>query len=335
MGRPGRGPGEGDRLALIGAGPVALAAGRAALEDRAAGSIVAIVDPADEARRRAVGALGGSALRSVDELAAGVADLAVAAFSSRAELVAPVAVQAMGLGCHVVTTCEELADPLPAMRAELAGAAQRSGRSLVVTGANPGFVMDRLPLELAGGCRGVRHVHVIRRLDTRTRRRPLVVKSGYGLSVGEFEDGARAGSVGHVGLEVSARLLAEGLGWDARPVEAVIEPVLDGDGPVLGQYQRLVLADGQDRTIRFELTMAWGLADPVDRVHIEGTVGLDVEIPGGYPGDEGTTARVVHALARIGGLRPGYYRPIDLPTAVAPRPAGPGQPGSSRSRSDR
>jgi 4-hydroxy-tetrahydrodipicolinate reductase len=301
------------RLVLIGAGPVALAAAAAVLEAGAAGVVAAVVDPADPAREAGAERLGGVPYRSVAELPAGAGDLAVAAFSSRAALVAPVAVRAMELGCHVVTTCEELAYPDGELRAELARAAAATGRSLVVTGANPGFVMDRLPLALAAGCAGVRRVEVMRRLDTSTRRRPLVAKTGYGLTAEAFDAGVRAGTLGHVGLEASARLLAEGLGWPVVRLDGSIEPVIGDDGLVAGQHQRLTLDAGDGREITLELTMAWKLPDPSDRVRVEGTPGLSVELVGGYPGDEGTTAQVVRAALAVGGLAPGFYRPTDLP----------------------
>jgi hypothetical protein len=311
--RPAGVDGEARQVVLVGAGPVAMAIAAAALEDGVATSVAAVVDPADQARTGAVERLGGRGYRTLDELPAGAGQLAVAAFSSRAELNAPVAARLLALGCHAVTTCEELADPPAGMRAELSRAAERSGRSLVVAGANPGFVMDRLPLALAAGCRGIRAVRVLRRLDTRTRRGPLVAKSGYGLTPEAFEAGVETGTVGHVGLEVSARLLAEGLGWAVEGTRASIAPVPGDDGLVAGQHQVLEVDCGQGRSITFDLTMAWGLAGPVDRVSFAGMLGLDAEIVGGYPGDEGTTARVVSALAHVGDLEPGFYRPTDLP----------------------
>jgi 2,4-diaminopentanoate dehydrogenase len=303
-------------LVLIGAGPVALAVALAALEDGVAKSVAAVIDPADPARRAAVDRVGGSPYRSIYDLPVGVGDLAVAAFSSRANEVAPVAARAMELGCHVVTTCEEMADPPPRMRAELAGVADRTRRSLVVAGANPGFAMDRLPLTLAAGCRNIRSVQVLRRVDTSTRRPPLVAKSGYGLTTDAFEAGVQAGTVGHVGLEVSARLLAEGLGWSVGRMNSSIEPVIAGDGLVAGQHQILELASEGGCTITLDLTMVWQLPDPSDRIRFEGAPGLNVEVLGGYPGDEGTTAQVVRALAHVHELAPGFYRPIDLPAGM-------------------
>ena len=318
---PEAGRGDGRRLVLIGAGPVALAAASAALDVGAATSVAAVVDPGGRALQNAVARFGGAPFRSADELPPAIGDLAIAAFSSRASLVAPVAILAMELGCRVVTTCEELADPPPPLRDELARAARAADRSTVVTGANPGFVMDRLPLALTIGCRDVRGVHVVRRLDSSTRRGPLVAKTGYGLTTEAFQRGVAAGTVGHVGLEASARLLAEGLDWPVERVDTSIEPVTGDDGLVAGQHQLLQLFCDRGRAVTLELTMSWKLPDPGDWIRLEGAPGLEVEITGGYPGDEGTTAQIVNALTHIGELPPGFYRPTDLPPvgSVTPR----------------
>src|SRR6058998_3894311 len=52
-------------------------------------------------------------------------------------------------GCHVVSTCEELSFPLDQkIRAELQHAARAANVTLLGTGVNPGFVMDKLPLTI-------------------------------------------------------------------------------------------------------------------------------------------------------------------------------------------
>src|ERR687891_572953 len=45
--------------------------------------------------------------------------------------------------------------------------------TLLGTGVNPGFVMDRLPLQLAGACISVSRVRVDRVVDAAKRRGPL------------------------------------------------------------------------------------------------------------------------------------------------------------------
>lgn len=302
------------RLVLVGAGPVGLAAARAALEDGVVEALAVVVDPAVEARRRATHELGaGRALPGLDELdRAGSGDRAVVTFSSRAEAVLPAILRLLGAGYHAVTTCEELADPSPEDRATLVAASREAGRSVIATGANPGFVMDRLPLLLAAAVRRVRRVEVVRRLDTRERRGPLQEKTGYGLTTDEFARGVTEGRLGHVGLEVSARLLAEGMGWPSAEVQTTIEAVEGAQGRVAGLHQTATLETSQG-SIFLDLTMAWGVDEPLDRITIDADPPLRAEILGGYHGDLGTTAQVVSALRQTSALEPDFYRPTDLP----------------------
>jgi 4-hydroxy-tetrahydrodipicolinate reductase len=306
---------RGASLVLVGAGPVGVAAARSALEEGVVSGVSAIVDPAARARADARQTFDASEFVDVGDLGQGVGDVALVAFSSRASVVAPVIGQLLELGFDVVTTCEELANPPERIRAGLSETCVQVGRSVVVTGANPGFVMDRLPVLLASGCRGVRSVRVARRVDTRTRREPLVRKSGYGLTRDEFDLGVQEGRIGHVGLEESGLLVAEALGWSVSPVEYRIEPVEGVGGEVLGQHQVLVLA-GDDRRVVLDLTMAWAVDDPGDVIEVEGVSTLRTVVTGGFPGDEGTSARVVSAIRGLGSLSPGFYRPLDLPLTM-------------------
>jgi hypothetical protein len=147
----------------------------------------------------------------------------------------------------------------------------------------------------------------MRRVDTSTRREQLVAKTGRGLTEEVFRTQVTAGKLGHVGLGASARLLAAGLGWELEGVEELIEPVLAGDESVAGLHQRATGRDGAGRVVSLDLIMAWGLGGAVDRVEVDGSPPLVAEIIGGYPGDEGTTARVVRAVAACHVLEPGFH----------------------------
>jgi len=303
-----------DSVGLVGAGPVGLAAVRALLEDGSVSAIDWIVDP-DDARREGArsefGAIGHANLSDVEAANAG---MAILAFSSLIEAVVPVIHRLLSAGYSVVTTCEELAYPPPDVRNELRAAAESSRRVVIATGANPGFVMDRLPLLLAGGCREITEVRVVRRVDTRQRRLPLVAKAGTGLSIEGFAARAAQGEIGHIGLEASVLLMAEGLGWPAEDVEATIEPVVGDDGIVAGQHQVAHL-ETQRGTLHYELTMSSTVIEPMDEVVIEAVPPILVRFAGGYHGDLGTTARVAAAVRCAARLPAGFYRPTDLPVA--------------------
>lgn len=295
-------------LVLVGAGPIGIDAARGCVALGVADAIVAVADTDPAAQVVAAEMFRCPVVATAADLPeAGAVDVAVLAFSSSATATAAVAADMLGRGWHVVTTCEELSDPLRPERDRLHRAARAARRAVVATGANPGFAMDGFPLAIAQGSAGVSAVRVMRRVDTSTRRQPLVAKTGRGLTETAFRAQAAAGELGHVGLRASARLLAVGLGWDVDSVEEVIEPVLAGDESVAGLHQRATGRDAAGRVVSLDLVMTWGLAGAVDRVEVDGSPPLVVEIVGGYPGDEGTTARVVRAVAACRTLEPGVH----------------------------
>lgn len=302
------------RLVLVGAGPIGVAAADAAVSDGVVAGVLAVVDPDAAARRAATQRFGAEGYESADALPrASEGDWALAAFSSRADATTPVILRLVALGYHVVTTCEELSAPDLPQQAAVRGAAVSSGRRVIATGANPGFVMDRLVAAVASGARAVRRIDVSRRVDTSRRRGPLVAKTGRGLTPEEFAAQVAAGRLGHVGLEASAQLVARSLGWPIDEVKASIEPVVADDGRVAGLHQRAVLTTPEGGLLDFDLVMAWKVDGPGDVIHVYGSPDLRVEIPGGYHGDEGTTAGVVNAIGRHNQTPPGFYGPIDLP----------------------
>lgn len=235
--------------------------------------------------------------------------------------------EAMSLGLHVVSTCEELAFPWfnhPEIADTLEAAAQRAGVSIVGTGVNPGFVLDRLVATLGQVCGAVSHAKVSRTVDARTRREALQRKVGAGLSEDEFFSLVDQGRIGHVGLVESAALCALGLGLDCDDYEEELTPVFaDEDisggaflvkkGQVAGMHQVAVaLDDGQER-VRLELTIALGADDPGDVIELDADPKVKVLIPGGLPGDRATAHLVVNAAPRMTASQPGLLTVLELP----------------------
>jgi hypothetical protein len=300
-------------LVIVGAGPIGTWVADAAVGDGVVERIVAVVDPDASARHELVAATGAPGYTSTIELPrASNGDTALVAFASAAEKVAPEIVRLVSAGYNVVTTCEGLAWAPRHLWDAMHTSARSDNRTIVVAGTNPGFVMDRLPLLLAGSSRDVTRVHVERRMDTSNRRPSLVAKSGRGLTPETFADGIASGFVGHKGLDSSARLIARGLEWSYSDVAVSVAPIVE-NGSIIGAAHHARLAGGANRTIELDLSMAWGLADPFDRISVEGSPPIVTTIEGGYPGDEGTAAQVVGALRRIPTLQPGFYRPTDIP----------------------
>jgi 4-hydroxy-tetrahydrodipicolinate reductase len=299
-------------VVIVGAGPIGSWGATAAVADGVVAGVSGVVDPDQEAREELMDSTGAPGYASTVELPpAREGDRALVAFSSRADKVSPEIVRLVSLGYHVVTTCEELAWAPRHIWDAMHTSARSSGRVIIVTGANPGFSMDRFALLLATSVRNVTLVQVERRVNSSHRRPNLVEKTGYRVTPEAFASGLRSGSIGHKGLDASARMIARGLLWPYHDVSVDIEPVFDDD-TIIGANHHATLNSGDGRTVELLLTMAWGI-DPTDRVQIVGEPPLRVVIEGGFPGDEGTTANVVTALRRCTELGPGFYRPTDLP----------------------
>jgi hypothetical protein len=300
------------RLLVVGAGPIGVAATAAALDDGVVDAVAGVVDPDGAARTRLGSKYDAPMYTSTTEVPpARQGDRALVAISSRVDIVAPEILRLTSLGYDVVSTCEELAWPPRHMWNALHTAARTHGRVIVMTGVNPGFVMDRLPLLATSASRRVKSVTVSRRIDSAARRESYLAKTGRGLNRREWDDAVRKGVVGHRGLVPSARLLAHTLGWPNRDIVEVLEPIADGD-EVSGFRHHVTLRAGQ-QTIDLDLLVDWGLPEPGDRIVVDGEPPLQLEIPGGYHGDLGASAQIVMTLRRCSELEASFYRPTDLP----------------------
>jgi hypothetical protein len=239
-------------------------------------------------------------------------DVVVLCTASRLPELAAELDAAIDAGLHVVSTCEELADPAlrhAELAARLDARARARGVAVLGAGVNPGLVMDRLPLLLAEGCVRVDRVVVERVVDAAARRAPLRAKVGAGLSLEAFHVGVAERRLGHVGLAESAALVARGLGLPIGAIEEAIDPVVDAHtGRVLGVRQLASVQAGGVERVRLELTMAVGARDPHDRIVIEGDPPLDVRVEGGYAGDRATVGAVVNAVAAVGRMAPGLAK---------------------------
>ncbi len=138
----------------------------------------------------------------------------------------------LDVGSCVVSTCEELSYPYrthPELAAKLDQAAKDSGVALVGTGVNPGFVMDKLVITLAGVSQRIDHVKALRVVDASKRRLPLQKKIGAGLSVDEFRAKVKEGTIKHVGLPESVAMVADSLGIRVDEITESIEPKVATD----------------------------------------------------------------------------------------------------------
>jgi len=230
-------------------------------------------------------------------------------------------------GCHVVSTCEELSFPIDrAIREELTHTARAHNATLLGTGVNPGFVMDKLPLTLTAVCQDIKAVDIIRIQNASTRREPLQRKVGAGMTVDEFRAAVDAGKIKHMGLRESLLMVGNGLGVEFERVsDETIDPIV-AEREVVTQYLKVApgrvagvhqTIEGKGRIdVRLELRMYVGAEDvAADRVIVRGVPDLELEIKGGVHGDRATAAMVVNAIPRVISARPGVLTMDDIPVS--------------------
>lgn len=322
------------RVALIGLGPIGIEVGKA-LAAREDIVLLGAADPApDKAGKPLAGLLDGAfpdvtvaasaaGLYAASASSRGRGDVAVLCTGSRLHSMLPQIEEAIAAGLHIVSTCEELAYPElrhAPMARQIDRKAKEKGVAVLATGVNPGLVMDRLVLAVAGACVHVDSVKVTRVVDAAKRRGPLRAKVGAGLTRQEFADGVAAKKLGHVGLSESAALIALGLGFPIDEISETIMPVLaeketDGVAPgrVLGLHQVALVRAGDEIKVALDLTMAVGAPDPADRIDIEGDPPLHVVAEGGFHGDRSTIGTVVNAVPFIIHAPPGLHNVVTLP----------------------
>ncbi len=289
---------------LVGLGPIGIAVGEALVKKQI--PIVGAVDLRPELAGRALNEVvaGASPLPITSSLPSGFQPghcAIILTTTSKFSSVVPDLERAIAARLHAVSTCEEMALP-DAAHAQAVHAldekAKAAGVTLLGTGVNPGFVMDRLVLSLSGTQVQTDRVQVTRIVDAAKRRGPLRKKVGEGLSEAEWRSLASQGRIGHVGLEQSARLVALGLGWIVDHYSESLDPVVrDGVCRGLKQIGRATV-NGKE-LITLELQMYAGATDPGDHIILDGDPPIDAFLRGGVQGDRGTVGTVVRALERL------------------------------------
>ena len=262
-----------------------------------------------------------------DEVLAKKADIIVHSTLSYLTDVSDQIIACVKAGSNVVSTCEELAYPFkkhPDLSLHIDEQAKGSGVTVLGTGVNPGFVMDKLVLTLSAVCQRVDSVRVTRIVDASKRRLPLQKKVGAGMTTEEFHSAVRDGRIKHHGLPESAAMIGDGLGIALDDITEVIEPVIAEEGV---KTQFLQVNKGQvagvkqicrglwrgEEKVNLELRMYVGAKEPADRIWIRGIPEVSLEIPGGTHGDLATAAVVVNSIPLVIEARPGLLTVKDVP----------------------
>jgi 2,4-diaminopentanoate dehydrogenase len=320
------------RVAIVGLGAI----GREVLKAvraRPGLSVVAVADPApdlvgkDAGEVAGVGPMGVPIVATAEEAFSekGDVDVALVLTASGVADVLPIVEAAATRGVDVISTCEDLsyADlSTPDLARKLDARARAGGITVLGTGINPGFVMDRLPLTLAAACVRVDAIRVERVVDAAKRRGPLRAKVGADLTVEEFQAGVAAHRLGHRGLPESCALVGLGLGLTFDEIKSTIAPVVATavspragivTGRVAGLRQSAVGLRGGREVVRLDLEMSVAAPNPHDRVVIDGDPPLDVLVAGGTHGDRGTVGTTVSAIPAVVLASAGLKTILDLP----------------------
>jgi 2,4-diaminopentanoate dehydrogenase len=274
------------------------------------------------------------------------ADVVIHATTSSLERAAPQIAACVRAGMNVITSCEELAFPHTSKShsvTQLDALAKEHGKTILATGINPGFLMDKLPLVLAGACLDVTRIKVTRVVKSRVRRPSFQQKIGTGMQVEEFRRRIRDGSItGHVGLVESAAMVASGLGLRVDkvfelPVEPVIctrEVIAYSDpserevfkvvrpGEVAGLQSAAHAVSAGDPVVILEFIAHANVDEPYDAISIVGTPNIEQKIVGGVDGDVGTIAILVNSIPRVVAAAPGFFtmKEMNPPTPLTAAP---------------
>jgi 4-hydroxy-tetrahydrodipicolinate reductase len=253
-------------------------------------------------------------------------EVAVVCTTSDVAALLPTLDECLEQGAHVVTTCENLADPEwidGLIGRKLHERATKKGVVVLATGVNPGFAMDRLPVMLSQATRNIRKVRVMRVVDAATRRAQLQHKIGIGMSAKAFSQAMKAGTVGHQGLSASMRIIAKGLGVVLDKTTEALRPLIAeyptrssvlgpvDAGRVRGIYQVARGFRGRRELITLEAIIALDEPSARDIVDIVGEPPLHFQ--GELPGDACTVATVLSAIPVVVTMQPGLRTVLDVP----------------------
>ena len=287
--------------------------------------IVAAVDPAADKAGKKLSELCGlnedSGIKISDDMKSAVKennkpDVALLATVSSLQRIIPQIEEIAKYGINVVSTCEELVFPWatqPELARRLDEIAQKYGISVLATGVNPGFLMDFLPIALTGVCQEVKSIKVSRIQDASIRRVPFQKKIGAGLSLDEFEEKKKTGTLRHVGLTQSMQMIARRMGWKLDKTEDILTPIMAESARMVTGVQQIGkgYVQGEEK-ITLLFRAAIGEKNPRDTIEIKGIPEITSTIAGGINGDVATCAIIVNAIKSIIDTSPGLKTMTDI-----------------------
>lgn len=274
---------------------------------------------------------------TLDELLAAEPDVIIDASRSFLSQIVDDVVSCVEAGVDFVSSCEELAYPMPERADDwerIDAAARRGGATVLGTGVNPGLIFDQLVLDCAGACWDVRSIWGRRVVDVSGFGEQIHQRLGIGYTAEAFDRGHETGTIaGHVGFPESVSMVVDGLGLQLdEPVTQTFEPYVAqtpaptsyGEvptGATEGFLHSAVGRVGGSDFIRFQLLLhlrpkASGF-DPGDAIRIEGRHPVNLQIAPGMSALDATAAHVVNSIPIVVRAAPGVWSVSDLPRATA------------------
>ena len=254
-------------------------------------------------------------------------DVVVLCTLSSLQAIVPQIETVLKLRVPIISTTEEMAYPYYSnkrLAKKIDEMAKKAKVAVVGTGVNPGFVMDALPVMLTGVCERVDAIRVDRVQDARSRRLPFQKKIGSGLTVEQFQDKVKAGTVRHVGLTESIAMIADAMGWRMDKITDSIHPKV-AEQQVSSQFLTVepgfvcgIIQDGIGYSkegkpvITLHMEAYLGAPDSYDAVTIEGHPNLCSRVQGGFHGDVATASIVVNTIPKILTAPPGLRTMRDM-----------------------
>ena len=321
------------KIIQVGLGPLGQKITKYILERKGL-EIVGAVDPAPDKADRDLGELC-----SIDKLGIEVSksldaamqnsnpDVALLTTVSDMERITPQIEKILSYKIPIVSTCEELSfpwDTSPELAKRIDKAAKSNNVSVLGTGVNPGFLMDFLPIAMTGVCQDVKNIKISRIQDAFFRRIPFQKKIGAGLTLEEFEEKRKSGTLRHVGLRESMHMIASKMGWKLSRTEDILTPVVAehdiktdvmkiSEGMARGVQQIGKGYVNEEQLITLEFRAAIGEKNSYDTIEIKGTQDIVSTIKGGINGDIATCAVTINAIKSILNTTPGLKTMADVP----------------------
>ncbi|MGC8595609.1 MAG: hypothetical protein ACP5US_05050 [Candidatus Kryptoniota bacterium] len=225
-------------------------------------------------------------------------------------------------GYNVISTAEELFFLEKRDRNKfnyINSLAKRNHLRVLVSGVNPGYVLDTLVLVASAPVIMINSIRAERTINLSHRRLALQRKLGVGLSKYEFsEQSSLSPHFGPVGLTDSADFVLHHLNMKYDTLRSVTHPIIaDHDykddnifvarDHVLGVRQEVIAMRGDEEILSFRLTMRIDSPIEYDHIFIDGEPPVNIVINNGIMGDKATVGIVLNLIPILLDLSPGFH----------------------------